>query len=64
MYIGTYYLGSFSYQFNTLGTYYYWTPLVYQLQEVSMRGMIDVVPSESEILTVEGIWNNTWTGKV
>jgi hypothetical protein len=46
-----------------LGTYYYWNPAVYQNQGISMRGVIDVVPSEPEILTVEAI-SGIFIGKV
>ena len=50
------YIGSFSYQFDTLGTFYYWSPNVQQSSGYSMRGVIDVVPLDDEIMNVEVLW--------
>ncbi|CAF1351069.1 unnamed protein product [Rotaria sordida] len=49
--------GSFSYQFDAVGTFYYWAPNIDQSSGYSMRGVIDVVALEPEIMTVETIWN-------
>ncbi|CAF3595884.1 unnamed protein product [Rotaria sordida] len=49
--------GSFSHQFDTLGTFYYWAPNVHQSSGYSMRGTIDVVVRESETMTVEAVWD-------
>ena len=51
-------LGSFSYQFNTLGTFYYWSPNV-DNQNLYIRGTIDVVESQSQLLTMEFSSNQT-----
>ncbi|CAF3993224.1 unnamed protein product, partial [Rotaria magnacalcarata] len=56
-------VGSFSYQFDSLGTFYYWAPNIDQSTGYSMRGVIDVVALEPEIMTVETILNN-FTGKI
>ncbi|CAF0819146.1 unnamed protein product [Rotaria sp. Silwood1] len=45
--------GSFSYQFQTIGTYYYWTPAVDQSGLIIMRGIINVVAAQPRILTVK-----------
>ena len=50
-------LGSFSYRFDTVGTFYYWAPNVQPSSGYSMRGAIEVVPIESETLTVEAVWD-------
>ncbi|UJR08495.1 hypothetical protein I4U23_012761 [Adineta vaga] len=47
--------GSYFYQFNSLGTFYYWSPMVDDAEVISLRGTIIVVPSESEIWHVEAI---------
>ena len=54
--------GSFSHQFDVLGTFYYWAPNVQPSSGYSMRGAIDVVPLESQTITVEAIWNK-FTGQ-
>ncbi|CAF4682112.1 unnamed protein product, partial [Rotaria socialis] len=45
--------GSFSYQFQTVGTYYYWTPAVDQSGLIVMRGAINVVAAQPRTLTVK-----------
>ncbi|CAF3637436.1 unnamed protein product [Rotaria sp. Silwood1] len=45
--------GSFSYQFQTIGTYYYWTPAVDQSGLIVMRGVINVVAAQPRTLTVK-----------
>ncbi|CAF2963963.1 unnamed protein product [Rotaria sp. Silwood2] len=45
--------GSFSYQFQTIGTYYYWTPAVDQSGLIVMRGVINVVAAQPQTLTVK-----------
>ncbi|CAF4657274.1 unnamed protein product [Rotaria sp. Silwood1] len=49
--------GSFSYQFDTLGTFYYWAPNITQSTGYAMRGVIDVVVLMPTTVTVEAIWN-------
>ncbi|CAF3294041.1 unnamed protein product [Rotaria sp. Silwood2] len=49
--------GSFSYQFDTMGTFYYWAPNITQSTEYAMRGVIDVVALMPKTMTVEAIWN-------
>ncbi len=44
--------GSFSYQFQTIGTYYYYTPPV-DGSSISMRGVINVVAAQPRTLTVK-----------
>ncbi|CAF0745209.1 unnamed protein product [Adineta steineri] len=44
--------GSYIYQFQTVGTYYYYTPPVDQAGLVSMRGVINVVAAAPRTLTV------------
>lgn len=56
------YIGSFSYQFQTLGTYYYWSPAVDSSGQISMRGTITVVSAEPQTLTVQ-VKSNAFTGK-
>ena len=51
------FIGSFSHQFDSLGTFYYWAPNVNPSSGYSMRGVIDVVALESETMTVEAVWN-------
>ncbi|CAF3592631.1 unnamed protein product [Rotaria sordida] len=45
--------GSFSYQFQNTGTYYYWTPAVDQSGLIVMRGVINVVAAQPRTLTVK-----------
>jgi len=44
--------GSFSYQFSTVGTYYFYTPPVDQGGQISMRGVINVVAAQPRVMTV------------
>ena len=46
-------LGSFSYQFQTVGTYYFYTPPVDQGGQISMRGVINVVAAQPRTMTVQ-----------
>ncbi|CAM4971603.1 unnamed protein product [Rotaria socialis] len=50
--------GSFSYQFHTIGTYYYLSPDVDYRGGTSIRGIIDVVSYTNKLLTVEVMWKN------
>ncbi|CAF3925163.1 unnamed protein product [Rotaria sp. Silwood2] len=50
--------GSFSYQFVTLGTYYYWSTVVDQAGIIILRGVITVVDAQPQILTVQAISNS------
>ncbi|CAF1300760.1 unnamed protein product, partial [Adineta ricciae] len=45
--------GSFSYQFLALGTYYYWSTPVDSSGLISLRGVINVVSAQSQLLTVQ-----------
>jgi plastocyanin len=45
--------GSFSYQFLTTGTYYYWSTPVDLYGVITLRGVITVVAAEAQTLTVE-----------
>lgn len=45
-------VGSFAYQFQTPGTYYYYTPPVDEAGLISMRGVITVVAAQPQTLTV------------
>jgi len=47
------FLGSFSYVFRELGTYYYFTPAINDRDSATMRGVIDVLPMKSRELQVE-----------
>lgn len=47
------YVGSYSYPFYTLGTYYYWSTFVDSSGLISMRGVITVVPAEPQILSLK-----------
>lgn len=51
------FIGSFSYQFDEVGTYYYWSPNVHPSSGYSMRGVIEVLPLESGMGSVEVFWN-------
>ncbi|CAF3773837.1 unnamed protein product [Rotaria sp. Silwood1] len=55
--------GSFSYQFDRVGTFYYLAPNIDQSSGYAMRGVIDVVALEPEIMTVETIWDK-FTGSI
>jgi hypothetical protein len=44
--------GAFTYQFNTLGTYYYWSGFVDSNQMISFRGVIKVGVSVDVTLPV------------
>jgi hypothetical protein len=48
--------GSFSHSLKQLGTVYYWSP------DLNVRGVIEVIPRQSRLLTVEAI-SNGFTGK-
>ncbi|CAF3361993.1 unnamed protein product [Rotaria sp. Silwood1] len=50
--------GSFSYQFATIGTYYYLSPNIDRPNGTSIRGIIDVVASTPKILTVKAMWGS------
>lgn len=55
--------GSFSYQFNVLGIYYYWSPNpTDHATTFTIRGIIKVIPADTQLLTVEAIWNQ-FTGE-
>ena len=56
-------LGSFSYQFATLGTYYYWSTAVDQAGLITLRGVITVVDAQPQTLTVQAT-SNSFTGKI
>jgi plastocyanin len=55
--------GSFSYQFLTLGTYYYWSTPVDSTGLISLRGVITVVAAQPQTLTVE-VTSGSFTGKI
>ena len=55
-------LGSFTYQFQTVGTYYYYTPPVDSSGLISMRGVINVVAAQPQTLTVQAT-SGDFTGK-
>ncbi len=46
-------IGSFSYQFFTIGTYYYWSTPVDSSGLISLRGVITVVAAQPQTLTVQ-----------
>jgi hypothetical protein len=48
-----FYKGTFSYQFQTPGTYYYWSTPVDQSGQISLRGVINVVAAQPQTLTVQ-----------
>nr|ACD54600.1 fibrocystin-like protein [Adineta vaga] len=50
--------GTFSFQFNSLGTFYYWSPLIVPYRDISIRGIIDVIASEPDVWTTEVISNH------
>ncbi|CAF1415369.1 unnamed protein product [Rotaria magnacalcarata] len=50
--------GSFSFQFTTLGTYYYWSTIVDKAGLVSLRGVITVVDAQPQVLTVQASSNS------
>ncbi|CAF1377186.1 unnamed protein product, partial [Adineta steineri] len=54
--------GSFSYQFLTLGNYYYWSTPVDSTGLISLRGVITVVAAEPQTLTVE-VTSNSFTAQ-
>ncbi|CAF4003686.1 unnamed protein product, partial [Rotaria magnacalcarata] len=54
--------GSFSYRFDTLGTFYYWAPNVNPSTGYSMRAAIDVIPLQSKTVTIEAT-SNTFTAQ-
>ncbi|CAF3954248.1 unnamed protein product [Rotaria sp. Silwood2] len=54
--------GTFSYQFQTLDTYYYWSPFVDSSGQISMRGVITVIPAQPQILTMN-ITSGTFTAQ-
>lgn len=45
-------VGSFTYQFQTPGTYYFYTPPVDPTGLITMRGVITVVAAQAQTLTV------------
>ena len=45
--------GTFTYQFNTQGTYYYWSGFVDSNQMISFRGIIKVGVSVDVILPIQ-----------
>ncbi|CAF1676308.1 unnamed protein product, partial [Adineta ricciae] len=49
--------GSFSYQFNSVGTYHYWSPSITSNENIIIRGVVNVIPSKSEVWTVEVVSN-------
>lgn len=55
-------IGSFSYRFDTLGTYFYWSPNASQSDGYAIRGVIEVVVLEAEIMNVETVWDQ-FTGE-
>src|SRR5271154_5526790 len=55
-------LGTFSYQFQTVGTYYYYTPPVDSNGLISMRGVINVVSAQPLTLTAQVSSSETFTG--
>jgi hypothetical protein len=55
-------LGTFSYQFQTVGTYYYYTPPVDSSGLISMRGVITVVAAQPLTLTAQVSSSGTFTG--
>ena len=55
-------IGSFSYQFQTLGTYYYWSPAVDSSNQISIRGMITVVSAQPQTLTAK-VTSGAFIGK-
>jgi hypothetical protein len=55
-------IGSFSYRFDTLGTYYYWSPNASQYDGYGIRGVIEVVALEAQMLNVETVWDQ-FTGE-
>ncbi|CAM2722167.1 unnamed protein product [Rotaria socialis] len=50
--------GSFSYQFATLGTYYYWSTAVDQAGLITLRAVITVVDAQPQTLTVQATSNS------
>jgi len=50
--------GSFSYQFDTLGTYYYWSTPVDEADQIVLRGMITVVDAQPQTFTVQAKFNS------
>ncbi|CAF3664415.1 unnamed protein product [Rotaria sordida] len=54
--------GSFSYQFQTVDTYYYWSSFIDSSSLISMRGVITVIPAQSQILTVK-VTSGTFTAQ-
>ncbi|CAF3328055.1 unnamed protein product, partial [Rotaria sp. Silwood2] len=50
--------GSFSFQFTTLGTYYYLSTIVDKAGLVSLRGVITVVDAQPQVLTVQASSNS------
>lgn len=55
------FIGSFSFRFNTLGTYYYWSTTVDRAGLITLRGVITVVDSQPLLLTVQAS-SNSFTG--
>ncbi|CAF4613132.1 unnamed protein product, partial [Rotaria socialis] len=49
---------SFSYQFATLGTYYYWSTAVDQAGLITLRAVITVVDAQPQTLTVQATSNS------
>ena len=56
-------LGSFTYQFQSPGTYYYYTPPVDSTGLITMRGVITVVAAQPRTLTAQAS-SNGYTGKL
>ncbi len=54
-------IGSFSYQFLTIGTYYYWSTPVDSSGLISLRGVITVVTAQPQTLTVQ-VTSGSFTG--
>ena len=56
--------GTFTFQFNTIGTYYYWSGFVDSNNMISFRGIVNVGPSVDKTLSigvkVSGKTGNSW----
>lgn len=47
-----YFIGSFEYQFNNVGTFYYWSGFVDANGLISFRGVVNVVATTDRELTI------------
>ena len=56
-------LGSFTYRFQTVGTYYYWAPSVDPAGSISMRGVINVVAAQARTLKLK-VKSGSFLGKI